>query len=748
MGKGYVGSSYGRLPRRVTDASRIGPRHCASCQIALTLAIGAAAILVQPVHAQTRWLGGVSTDWNDDGNWDNNAPDGSNGDILIKPGSSFDPNYSAGSLDTTNSVYVGAESSSNAELTVSGGFLITGQHIVAPDGGTSANAVNLSNGVIGSKYWFIVGRNGGNGTFNMTGGTVNSSTRFDETILGNTAGSVGTLNIDGGIFNVGGDGSERQTGDDAELWVGENGRGVVHQSAGQMNSRSYLVLGRNNGASGEYNLSGGVVNAATVSGFPVLGSFGGSQGTLNVSGTGDFNAGYIRIGEAGAGTLTVTGGTVDINGVTDVGFGGNNTTAQNGSVTVSGGVLNSEGDLRLHFAGGASAQAKLTVDGGTVNVGSNATRWMIVGQYDFGSSTVNVDSGNLNLNANSALRFSTGDGGTGSANGNIGTNVVNLNGGAITSYSDNATTADGAGVVDLSRNGGGSINNTFNLNGGTLTIREVITGRNDGTAAFNFNGGTLKATGDTANFVALGGADQTANVQAGGAVIDSNNHAVTIPQPLLDGGGGGGLTKLGAGTLVLSGANTYTGDTSVSGGILIIGGSVAGNANVASGATLGGGGSVGGTLTLAGGGTVAPGTSPGTLTVGGLSVDSGSFLSFELAGDDQTVGGGVNDLIVVNGSVTLDGTLHVTETGGSFATNAQAGDTWQMMSYSGSLTDNGLDLGSMPTLSAGLFFSVDTTTAGVVNLTVNAIPEASAFLFGGVACLATGWGYVRRRRKG
>ena len=85
----------------------------------------------------------------------------------------------------------------------------------------------------------------------------------------------------------------------------------------------------------------------------------------------------------------------------------------------------------------------------------------------------------------------------------------------------------------------------------------------------------------------------------------------------------------------------------------------AGSVNVASGATLGGAGTIGGPVTIQNGGILAPGDSPGTLTVGTLTLNSGSISNYQL-GTPNEVGGGVNDLVKVNGNLTLAGTLNVT----------------------------------------------------------------------------------------
>ncbi|MDZ4359398.1 MAG: autotransporter-associated beta strand repeat-containing protein, partial [Variovorax sp.] len=176
------------------------------------------------------------------------------------------------------------------------------------------------------------------------------------------------------------------------------------------------------------------------------------------------------------------------------------------------------------------------------------------------------------------------------------------------------------------------------------------------------------------------------------------------------------LIQAGSGTLTLAGDSTYTGVTEVNAGTLRVSnttGSATGTSTVQvkNGATLSGGGTIAGQVTIADGATLAPGVNMGTLTTGMLRFDPGAFLRYEL-GQAGTVGGPLNDLVKVNGGLVLDGTLNVAQSaGGTFGPGL-----YRLISYTGSLIDNGLNIGSMPTGTAAGDLYVQSSVFGEINL--------------------------------
>jgi len=111
------------------------------------------------------------------------------------------------------------------------------------------------------------------------------------------------------------------------------------------------------------------------------------------------------------------------------------------------------------------------------------------------------------------------------------------------------------------------------------------------------------------------------------------------------------------------------------------------------------------------------------------------------------VGGAINDLITGVTDLSLAGILNVSGSGDWLG--VEQGASWRLFDYTGTLSGAGLTLGTMPTLTGGLSFEIDTTTANQVNLVVVPEPGTLGIAVLGVVVLAyRGRRLIRGRTRG
>jgi autotransporter-associated beta strand protein len=162
--------------------------------------------------------------------------------------------------------------------------------------------------------------------------------------------------------------------------------------------------------------------------------------------------------------------------------------------------------------------------------------------------------------------------------------------------------------------------------------------------------------------------------------LGNNNTSTTFSGVIQDGGANGGvggsLTKVGSGTLALSGANTYSGNTNINGGVLKVGGSITSNTLVNAKGTLAGTGTIHGNVTNNFFGTVSPGDAPGTLTVNSYTQGRSGTLLIDIAGSTT----GQLSVLDVLGNASLGGVLDPVLQNGFIPT---IGESFNFMYYSG-----------------------------------------------------------------
>lgn len=314
-----------------------------------------------------------------------------------------------------------------------------------------------------------------------------------------------------------------------------------------------------------------------------------SAGTLTLSGNRTATAGAITVGNlaSNTATLNVSAGTFTTG--TFAVATGDNTVA--GIVNQTGGTLTMGGSQLLLGNGGAGTAAgsnstgTYNLSGGTLNTVAGALG-VIVGTNTGGTGIFNLSgTGILNMPATSTLQIGRSDASAGSnttgtftqTGGTATVGILQIGGQGTNQAGTNATLNLSSGnfsaVTFNFLSAAPSSASVINI-GGTadVTLPAFPTTRGAGsTATLNFDGGTLRPAAASATYIS---GLTNAFIKAGGARVDvASGKNITIPQALLTDlvSTGGGLTKDGAGTLAITGANTYTGFTTVNAGILAAG---------------------------------------------------------------------------------------------------------------------------------------------------------------------------------
>ena len=275
---------------------------------------------------------------------------------------------------------------------------------------------------------------------------------------------------------------------------------------------------------------------------------------------------------------------------------------------------------------------------GTATITNNGS---IAFGFPGGFDTASAGQANITNNSGGRLQFD--------AFATAGKATITTNNGGAVAFFD----ASSAGHATITTNSGGA---TFFFDNSTGLNAQFIT---NGTGFVDFSGSLGPNSDGRISAGSIAGSG-TYYIGAGNTLtVGSNNLSTAVSGVIADffcgcSPGPGSLEKVGTGTLTLSGINTYTGTTTVFGGVLDVEGSIASSflTTVNAGGALGGAGIVGNTV-IAPGGIFVPGNGPpgSSMTVAGnLAFQSGALYLVTLNSTAST-------FAHVTGNATLAGTV-------------------------------------------------------------------------------------------
>ena len=590
---------------------------------------------------------------------------------------------------------------------------VGGTFIARSNNALSTGAITIYSGTIGGIQNFTSGSRsagitvGGDFTIGATG-TIGGSSVEGFNVSFNTPGN--TVNLTGGTraitLNTSGVVSFGQAVSSGSLILNRTASGSAGAFAlSGTNTFSALTLDsvKLNVISSDFALGSGTVtlqgaNATTLNfndgrifantftiadsaGFKTIATVANS--TINGTITNNDSTGGLVLG--GTSTRTLTVGSITGNGSRGVTFGSSvltGTVTLTGSSNYAGDTRIDSSTLRITGTGAIPAGGNLVFQGsGTATFDVNGTTQTVAGLND------SVLAGAIRSTAANG-KLIVGDSNDSTFRGVMSTANLAL---------------EKVGTGKLTLTGANTYSGATTLTAGTLALGSANAIGSSGT--ISFGGGTLQSSAsNTTDYSAR--FSNAANQQV---KIDTNGQTVTLASNLTS--SGGSFTKLGAGTLTLSGSNTYSGATTVSAGTLLVNGSLTNSAvTVGTGGTLGGSGTLGALVAVQSGGVLSPGNSPGALAAAALDLQFGSMMFMEVIGSGSAAGvAGTNYdqiQITTSGGLTYGGSLDL-DFGNS--TKFLNGTVFDLFAFTGASIG---DFSSVFTTGTGLYSGYSLSGAG------------------------------------